>query len=131
MTTWLRALSLTTLATLTLVGTSANAQPAVQKPQCFRSSDWRGWRATPDASALYIRVGARGIYRVDFAHACNGLGRGSQLVHRSRGGRSICSALDLDLRVAVGSGMSTPCIASKLTQLTPEEATALPKGLRP
>jgi len=48
-----------------------------------------------------------------------------------RGSGMICRPIDLDLRVSVGRRMSTPCIASKLTQLTPEEAAALPKGLKP
>ena len=131
MTRRLRALSLVILATLALVGATADAQPTGDKPRCFRSSDWRGWKATPDVRAIYIRVGSRRIYRVDFAHACTALRRGSHLFNRVRGSGSICSAIDLNLRVSVGGGMSTPCIASKLTELTPEETAALPKGLRP
>ena len=125
------ALGLVALATLALTGAAAHAQETAPKPQCFRSSDWRGSKATPDGSAIYIRVGSGRIYRVDFAHACTALTHGGHLIHRTRGSGSICSAIDLDLRVSLGGGMSTPCRASKLTQLTAEEADALPRGLRP
>jgi hypothetical protein len=131
MTRRLWAFSLVTLATAALIAAVADAQTTFEKPRCFRSSDWRGWKATPDASAIYIRVSSSRIYRVDFAHACNALRHGNHLFNRVRGSGRICTAIDLDLRVSVGRGMSTPCIASKLTELTPEEAAALPKSLRP
>jgi hypothetical protein len=44
---------------------------------------------------------------------------------------SICSALDWDLRVSEGHGFVTGCIVDKMTLLTPDQAAALPKKLRP
>jgi hypothetical protein len=129
---WRRLASgLAALAMLALSATAAQAQQPAAKPQCFRLSDWRGWKATADYTAIYIGVGNRRIYRVDFARACTALGHGRHLIHRARGSGSICSAIDLDLRVSMGGRMTTPCPARTLTQLTPEEAAALPKGLRP
>jgi hypothetical protein len=119
------------LATMALSGGAAHAQQAAQKPQCFRSSDWGGWKATPDANAMYIRVGGGRIFRIDFAHGCAALHHGGHLVNKVRGSGLICQPIDLDLRVSFGRRMSTACIASKLTQLTPEEVAALPKRLTP
>ena len=111
--------------------TVANAQPS--KMSCFWVRDWAGWKITPDAKSMYIRVSMNRIYRLDFRGACTAAQfGGSHLVTKSRGSSSICSPLDLDLRVSQGRhGIATPCIVSAITQLTPDEATALPKPLRP
>lgn len=110
----------------------AQAAPAEQGGRsCFYSRQWNGWRA-PDASTIYIRVGVRDIYRLDLTNACQALrSPGAVLVNRVRGGSSICSPLDLDLRVSQGHGFATPCLVKTMTKLTPDEAAALPKAARP
>jgi hypothetical protein len=42
----------------------------------------------------------------------------------------LCSAIDWDLRVRSG-GMTSGCIVSRQTQLTPDQIAALPKEARP
>jgi hypothetical protein len=112
----------------------AQAEPSVQDGnarQCFLSRDWRGWRAA-DNHTMYIRVGMRDIYRLDLAGPYPGLlSGGGVLVHRTRGSGSICSALDLDLRVSRGRGSSTHIFVKSMTKLSPEDAAALPRHLRP
>lgn len=111
----------------------AEAQPAAPpKRECFASRDWNGWKASPDAKSIYIRVGRDKLYRIDLASACPALrGIGVHLVTRIHGSPWICHPLDLDLKVSDGHGFKTPCIVSDITRLSPEAAAALPKDLRP
>lgn len=129
----LMATGMAAAAAFTLASASgAQAQPASSSPQCFFPSDWNGWKATPDSRAIYIRVGVSKIYRLDFANACTELQQpDAHLVTKVRGSGTYCTALDFDISVSQTHGIPTPCIASKLTQLTPAEAAALPKELRP
>lgn len=126
---------------LALVGMAAPAAFAAQgdapakaiKParQCFYLSDWRGWSA-PDKNTLYMKVRGRDVYRVDLAYGSNQLTwPGTHLVSVVRGPDSICSPLDLDLRVGDGLGMPIPIRAKSITKLTPEQIAALPKKDRP
>ena len=116
---------------LTTSGASAKDAPRTP-PQCFSSHGWSGWRITPDARSMYIRAGVRDVYRLDFSGACQGARTaGSHLVTRIRGSSSICSPVDLDLKVADNHGFATPCIVNKITPLAADEASALPKNLRP
>ncbi len=99
---------------------------------CFRSQDWSGWKATPDARSLYIGVGGNRIYRLDMASACPALNQiGVHLVTRTRGSGWICHALDVDLKVSDGRAFMSACIVNGLTVLSADEAAALPKALRP
>lgn len=118
-------------STLGLAAVAADlAAPAAQ--QCFRSSDWRGWKATPDSTSIYIRVGVRQLFRLDLSGACPALqAPGAHLVTKLRGSSMICSALDLDLSVSDDHGFATPCIVRNITPLSDSEAAALPKNLQP
>ncbi len=111
----------------------ASATPAQSpKRECFASRDWNGWRASPDAKSIYIRVGVSKIYRIDLAHACTALQSGGvYLVTRLHGSPWICHPLDLDLRVSDGHGFRTSCMVSDITPLSAEEAAALPRELWP
>jgi hypothetical protein len=125
---------LTGLAIASVVGLAvADAQPAAKSAQqCFYSQDWNGWKATPDGKSIYIRVGISKLYRLDLSSACPALlSPNPHLITKMHGSSSICTALDIDLRVSDGSGFSTPCIVSEITPLSAAEAAALPKDLRP
>jgi len=122
------------LATASILGiSSVSADAAGSRPvQCFNTRDWNGWTVSPDAKSMYIRTGVRSIYRLDFVNECRAAqGIGVHLVTRVRGSSSICSPLDLDLKVSDGHGFATPCIVSNITPLSAEEAAALPKRLKP
>ena len=114
---------------------AAAAQPSAKPPsRCFLSQDWNGWKATEDSRSMYIRVGLKSFYRVDFTGMCPRLqSPGAHLVTRVRGSSWICSPLDLDIKVSDGppGDIATPCIAKTITPLSAEEAAALPKKLRP
>ena len=133
----MRKLTLTTLTALSagaLLGPpSAHAGPAASGPaRCFYSRDWSGWTVTPDARSMYIRVGVRDVYRLDFATICSAAqGVGAHLVTRIRGSSLVCNPIDLDLKVADGNGFATACLVNRITPLSAEEAAALPKKLRP
>jgi hypothetical protein len=135
----MRALRLCLAPLITgLVVTSAVAEPApgVSKPktdQCFRSSQFQGFRAIDDR-AFYMRVNVNDIYRIDLAGSCPVLQYpDARLITVVRGGDLICGPLDWDLRVGQGGpgAFAEPCIVSAQTRLTKEEAAALPKNLRP
>jgi hypothetical protein len=125
---------MTGLATVSVLGlAAANAQPASKPAQeCFYSNNWDGWKATPDGKSIFIRVGVSKIYRLDLSSACPALlSPNTHLITKMHGSSSICGALDFDLQVSDGSGFSTPCIVSEMTPLSKDEASALPKELRP
>ena len=116
------------------LASAPSAQPEAVKappPHCFFSTDWEGWKATRDDKSIYIRVRLRDIYRLDLSTPCPDLHwPDAHLITNLHGG-TICNALDIDLKVAQGRNFPTSCIVSKLTQLTPAEASALPKELQP
>ena len=81
---------------------------------------------------MYIRVNISRIYRLDFGAACSAATFGNpHLITRSRGSSYVCSPLDLDLRVSQGHGVGIPCIVSNMSQLSKEDAAALPRELKP
>ncbi|WP_454718202.1 DUF6491 family protein [Caulobacter segnis] len=99
--------------------------------QCFYLSDWRGWSA-PDKNTLYLKVRNREVYRVDLSWGSNQLTwPGNHLVSIVRGTDSVCSPMDLDLRVSDGTGFAMPIRAKTITKLTPEQIQAIPKKDRP
>ena len=126
----MRNLTFALLAAVAIIPAAAAAQPAKPANQCFFSRDWRGWKAIDDKS-MYIRTGMHQIYRVDFSAGCPGLTSPSAHLITSSHTDSICSAIDLDVKVSDLQGFSTPCIASKLTRLTPADMAAIPKKLEP
>jgi len=107
------------------------AKPAKPPRQCFYLSDWRGWSA-PNKDTLYLKVRGKDVYRVDLAYGSSQLTwPGSHLVSIVRGVDSVCSPLDLDLRVSDGFGFAIPIRAKTITKLTPEQIAAMPKKDRP
>lgn len=110
----------------------ADAKPAAKRlAQCFYSHDWNGWRATPDSKSMYIRVGVNRVYRVDFSDACYGLNDADAHLVTKSVTDSVCSAIDLDVKVADSHGFRNACIVSNITPLTDVEAKALPPKLKP
>lgn len=126
----MRKIALALLAAAVVIPAAASSQPAKPANQCFFDRDWRGWKAI-DNKSMYIRTGLHQIYRVDFSAGCPGLtSPNAHLVTSSHTG-SICSAIDLDIKVSDLQGFSTPCIPSSLTPLTKEDMAAIPKKLVP
>jgi hypothetical protein len=108
------------------VGGASLAQPA---RSCFFVNQLNGWKAADDHT-VYLNGGGK-IYRLDMAGACPELRESGATLITNNHTDSICSALDWDLRVRVGNGIAAPCIVKNMSALTPDQASALPKDLRP
>jgi hypothetical protein len=111
------------------------ATPAIAAPEsrrCFFSNQFENWKAA-DEKTLYIRVGVNRYFRLDLASSCRAaLWPSAYLITKFRGSNSVCTALDWDLQVAQQPhGIAEPCIVSQMTELTPAEADALPKKVKP
>ena len=120
------------LAGVLAAATIATGQTALAQPnQCFFVSQWQGWKA-PNDHTIYLGITGNKVYRLDLAGSCPELNWPDvHLVSRVRGGDTICGPLDFDLKVAEPGGPATPCIVKNMTLMTPDEAAALPRGVRP
>ncbi len=107
-------------------------QPPAKPSACFFVSEFENWKA-PDAKTINVRVNLHQYYRLDLSAACPALlWPNSHLITTWRGGTSVCSALDWDIKVAQSpGGISSACIVKTMTPLTPEEAAAIPKKFKP
>ena len=118
---------------LSVIGAASAFAAEAPHGQCFPASDFRNWHAA-DAKTLYIRAAVERVYRVDLGRDCPTLlWPDAHLVLKTHGGSEICSPLDVDLRVGQGTGGGVPerCLVKSLTELTADEAAALPKGVKP
>jgi hypothetical protein len=123
-------LALAGLAAVAALGASAPAMADASHP-CFFISQWHGWKA-PDANTIYLGVNTHDIYRLDLSAGSSELmAPGVHLVTQFRGTSSVCTALDLDIKVSDGHGFTTPLIVRTITKLTPEEVAAIPPRDRP
>ncbi len=109
----------------------ALAQGPAQR-NCFFTTQWVDTRAV-SATVIYLRVNINDIYKVTLSGGGSSqlLNPTYHLVNVVRGPNTICSAIDLDLRVSDGRGFAQPVIAKSLVKLTAEEAAALPKKDHP
>jgi hypothetical protein len=108
------------------------AAPALAQGQsCFFVTQWHGWKADGDHT-IYLNVSdGHRIYRLDMAGSCPALLDPTATLITDNHTDSICTAVDWNLKVRQTGGFSMPCIVAKMTQLTPDQAAALPKKLRP
>jgi hypothetical protein len=120
------------LATLAAVPTVAAAQtdPARASTPCFRLSDLGGHKIA-SSDSLYYSVRRKEVYKFTFSGSClAGVTNSDPLVLEPLGASSqICKPMDLNL--GVGGPMSRRCIIKSIERLTPEQAAALPKKLKP
>ncbi|HZC17351.1 MAG TPA: hypothetical protein VE309_11370 [Caulobacteraceae bacterium] len=119
------------LAAATILGLAAPA--LAQGQSCFFVSQWdHGWKAADDHT-IYLGVSAgRRIFRLDLAGSCPGLTSPSARLITGSFTDTYCTALEWNVSVRLyPSGVPVRCIVSKMTQLTPAQAAALPKNLQP
>jgi hypothetical protein len=112
-----------------LAGPALAAAPADKKAadeHCFFHFWWDSWHA-PDDKTILMRVNVKEYYRLDLA------GRSliltdptAHLISRITGPTTICSPLDLDLKVSDGHSID-PLFPKSLTKLTPEQVALIPK----
>jgi hypothetical protein len=126
-------LALATLAAAPAVSAAApaaQADPARASTPCFRLSDLGG-HTIASSDTLYYSVRRKEVYKFNFSGSClAGVTTSDPLVLEPLGASSqICKPMDLNLGVA--GPMSRRCIIKSIERLTPEQAAALPKKLKP
>jgi hypothetical protein len=98
---------------------------------CFTTRDGQGW-ASPSDDVLFLRVNGNRYYRVDLLPGSGPIDRGGQfLINTVRGSSRVCSANDLDLKVASAGGFTTPLFPRGIRRLTDAEVALLPPNARP
>jgi len=104
----------------------AASQPERLKP-CFFTHEIRNHKVA-DRNTIYIDVTPHNVYRVTMANSCMATATNSDpLIIRNRpSGTPVCRPLDLDIGVR-----GSRCIVSGITLLSPAEAAALPRKMRP
>lgn len=101
------------------------------QPGCFFRRNWLGgWRASPDARSIYINVSGT-VYRLDLVASYSLLKDPFAVLINRGSSETICTPLDFRLTVSNRVGGIQSPIVKRITQLTPEEAKALPKKLQP
>lgn len=124
---------LTAAALAAGLAVAAAPAQAARPGQCFRLSQMRGWKPTPDARGMYFRVGMRDVYLADLQGSCPMLrSPGVHLVNKVTNDM-ICSPIEFDLRVAdnIPGFAAIPCLVRSYRMLSPAEANALPPKLKP
>jgi hypothetical protein len=102
---------------------------ALPSGQCILSRDIRN-HSIADRHTLLFDVNNE-IYRVTVSNNCLAAATSSDpLVLRHPGVSYICNPIDLDVAVSKG-GAPSRCIIDSIVKLTPEQAAALPKKLKP
>jgi|SRR6185312_2274332 len=110
-----------------LIATTSQAR----KAPCFFRQEWRGgWKATPDARTIYIRVSGS-IYRLDLQSSYSLLKDPFAVLSNKDAANTICTPLDFRLTVSNRAGIEQWPIVKNMTRLTPAEVAALPQKLRP
>lgn len=124
-------LLLAAVAALGLAGAAQAAAPdAKPKTSCFFTRNWDGWRS-PDENTIYLRVNVRDIWKIDLASGSSLLTwPDSHLINEVRGTDSVCSPIDLDLKVA-NDHIVEPLFIKAITRLTAEQVAAIPKKFLP
>jgi hypothetical protein len=121
------AAALSLSAFVPVVGTASPAPTT----NCFYVTQWQGWKS-PSPDVIYLGVNMHDVYRVDLSAGSSMLSwPNMHLVSIVRGSDSICTALDLDLKISDDHGFTEPLIAKALTKLTPDQVAAIPKKYRP
>lgn len=124
-------LTLGACATYPPAGTPPASYARMSSGDCFSTTEWRGW-ASPSDDVLYLRVNNNRYYRVDLLPGSGPLDRGGQfLINTVRGSSRVCSAIDLDLKIASTAGITTPLFPRAIRRLTAPEVAALPPNARP
>lgn len=96
---------------------------------CINMNRDSSWKAV-DEKTLYISQGKKDVYRVDFATGCSRMDDPFSKFVSVRHSSSVCSPIDLNVKVYQTPGFTSACIATGLHKLTAEEIAALPPTVR-
>jgi hypothetical protein len=118
------------LAITLIAGAAAASTAAAAGRDCFLQRNINNF-AAPDNRTLYVRVGARDVYRLDLMTNCVGLTfRNGITLKGSPTGGWICNPIDATV-ILRRPGMNQRCPVSAIHHLAPAEILALPKRARP
>ena len=120
------ALALTGAVSALVLALPAAAQPHADDT-CFWTRDLRN-HTVADSHTLYFNLAGRAVYRVETSDSClAGISSTDPIILRDRASTGrICDKTDLDI-----SAGGARCIVSGMTKLTPDEAAALARRVRP
>jgi hypothetical protein len=114
----------------TPVATAKSPAAKYDRDQCFYTKMVSGFSA-PDDKTLYVRVGAREVYRFDMFGHCPDIDWNQNLALVSRPSSWICNGMDAEVIThSPGIGQQR-CPVAHMQKLTPEEVAALPRRARP
>jgi hypothetical protein len=112
------------------IAVSLASAAAAAGSDCFLQRNISNFSA-PDDRTVYVRVGVKDIWRLDLMTSCTGLTfRNSFALQGSPTGPWICHPLDATVIIR-NTGITQRCPVTAIHHLTPDEAAALPKKLRP
>ncbi len=119
------------VAAAAALGAALPAAAQTGRESCFRLSQISSTRPDGDRR-IYVRVGVNSFYRIDLANRCASLPfEGNHLILTPAGGNDlVCRPIDLDLKVSE-DGVPESCIIGSITRLSPEEAAAIPRKVKP
>ena len=126
-----RTLPMAALAAACVAAIAASPAAAQGRDNCFRLSQVSNTHADGDRR-IYVKVVAGDYFRLDLAHRCASLPyQGNHLVLTPTPGTDlICHPLDLDLKVSENAAHES-CFIKSITRLTPAEAAAIPRKVKP
>lgn len=106
--------------------------PEKSRGSCWRSEEFDQFRAINDHS-FYMRTHTNRYFLITTSSCPNLTMPQSRLITQVRGSDLICGPVDWDLRVGEGGvgGFAEPCIVQNQRELTPAEAAAIPRSLKP
>jgi hypothetical protein len=122
------------LAAIALAAAAAGAAPTNAQPgryqQCLYVRNINGFNA-PNDRTIYVRESVDKIWRIDLMIDCTGLSFRNDFRLRSVAGDPwICEPIQAEVSFR-DLGIHEHCPVVGLHKLTPEEAAALPRRLRP
>lgn len=117
----------TALVVASVAASGAMAGKPATQDHCFLTRDLRGRTLGADGHTLYLGVNGVDTYQVTTSDPCLAHATDSDpILVKDFGLGMICRPLDLQIIVR-----GNRCVIDKLTKLTPEQASALPKRLQP
>jgi hypothetical protein len=106
------------------------ADHGAQRP-CFLLRAWDGqWKVSPDSRSIYV-VENGVTFRLDLRQPIPLLQSPWAVLNTAHTSDAVCRPEDLHLVVSDRLGGKDFPIVNKISALTPEQAAALPKNLRP
>jgi hypothetical protein len=113
------------------IGQVASATDASDAQSCFMQGAWDGqWKVSPDTRSIYVKQNGV-VYRFDLEQQVPMLLSSFTVLYTAGTSDAVCRPEDLHLIASDQLGGVRKPIVRKITRLTPEEVSELPKKLQP